>query len=135
MCTTALLGLAASSCASAGGSPASRVTQWASAAGIQGLDQTIVSDMSDLLKARAEHKAVYVKTLCSVLYDDVEQAYVQLPSPDQALTNELNDAYLDIGNGADAVDAGQTGKGYAEVAAGSASLTAATARLASYGVG
>jgi hypothetical protein len=133
--TTALLALTASSCASAAGSPASRVGQWASSSGIEGLDQTIVSDMSDLQKARAEHKTLYVTTLCSVLYDDVEQAYVELPSPDQPLTDELNNAYLDIGNGANAVDAGHADKGYADVAAGSASLAAATKLLASFGVG
>jgi hypothetical protein len=94
-----------------------------------------VSDTGDLLKARAEHKSLYVTTLCSVLYDDAEAAYVELPSPDQTLTDELNTAYLDIANGADAVHDGDAGKGYAEVAAGSASLSAATRLLASFGVG
>jgi hypothetical protein len=139
--TVVLVAVAASSCASAGGSVASRVAQWASLSGIQGLDQTVESDLGDLAKARAEHKSLYVKTLCQVLYDDVEQAYVELPSPDQQLTNKLNDAYLNIGNGANdcyaglgGSDARQANKGYAEVAVGTASLSAATRRLASLGV-
>lgn len=132
------LGLAA---CSAAGSPQARVSGWASQSGIVSLDAQVASDVSSVEGALAGGRDSTAKDLCSVLNDDVGQAYDELPSPDSRLTDLLDRADLSLDQGA--VDC-QSAAGSAdhqlleravgEIHAGAASLRAATARLASFGV-
>lgn len=141
---TLTIGLAAvtlSACSPAGGSVTVQVSQWASQTGISGLDSTVAGDVHDIEGARRADKPLTVRTLCGVLEEDVGQAYDQLPSPDGAITTDLDSAYLALGQGANecysAAADGDTkalGSAYAEIESGSRHLSAGTARLAALGV-
>jgi hypothetical protein len=136
-----LAGLLLAACSAAGGSPQARVSGWASQSGIVSLDAQVATDVSSVESALATGRDATAKDLCSVLNDDVGQAYDELPSPDSRLTSLLDQADLSLDQGA--VDC-QSAVGSAnhqlldraegEIHAGSASLRAAAARLASFGV-
>jgi hypothetical protein len=138
----ALLGVAAlgaagllAACSPAGGTPQARVTNWASQSGIVALDAQVAADVSSVEGALAAGDASTVKDLCSVLNDDVGQAYDELPSPDGTLTDLLDHAYLQLDQGAvDCQTASHESRGVGEIRQGSASLQEADARLASFGV-
>ncbi|HEV2361742.1 MAG TPA: hypothetical protein VGS21_08575 [Acidimicrobiales bacterium] len=140
-CAVVAVSIAAGGCSAyAGGSAQSRVRSWASSAGVVALDHQLASDVSGVTRARSEGKMLYVKTLCAVLVDDAEQAYVQLPAPDQGLNQLLASAYKDLADGGTDCDNGGGGgdaiasKGFGEIAAGSTSLQDATSSLARLGV-
>jgi len=132
-------GVSLSACAPSAGSPASAVAQWASGSGIAGLDQTLAGDVSVIKRAHQAGRSLTVKTLCGVLYQDASQAYVQLPSPDARLTDELDRAYLSLSQGAtDCYSASGNqqlfNRALGEIETGSSDLAAATSRLAGFGV-
>jgi hypothetical protein len=117
------------------------VSSWATQSGIVGLDATVAADVHDFEGALAAGKQGTARTLCGVLEEDVGPAYDELPSPDQQLTNDLNGAYLTLGQGADdcyrALGGGNKAlltKSLGEIRSGSGLLAAADARLESFGV-
>jgi len=118
------------------------VNSWASQSGIVALDQTIAFDVHGAQGAAAAGKLLTARTVCSALNDDVSQAYIELPSPDEKLTQLLNLGDLAIGQGADDCYQALGGtenkallkRALAEIEQGSADLTAATSRLETFGV-
>jgi hypothetical protein len=132
----------AAGCGRAGGTPAQQVSAWASQSGIVGLDQTIAFDVHGVQGSEAEGKLLTTKTVCYALYDDVSQAYVELPSPDPKLTNLLNLSDLALSQGSNDCSSALGGtenktlfeRALSEIDQGSAELTAATSRLAGFGV-
>lgn len=136
-----LAGVTLAACSAAGGSPQSRVSSWASQSGIVALDAQVASDITSVEGALASGRDSTAKDLCSVLNDDVGQAYDELPSPDGRLTDLLDQADLSLDQGAvDCQSAAGGGnhqlldRAIGEIHAGSASLQAAGARLRSFGV-
>jgi hypothetical protein len=133
---------AAAGCGRAGGTSSQRVSAWADQSGIVGLDQTIAYDVHGVQGSAAEGKLLTTKTVCLALYDDVSQAYTELPSPDPTLTNLLNQSDLSLSRGADDCSSALSGsrdetllhRALHEIGQGSADLASATSRLAGFGV-
>ena len=118
-----------------------QISDWAGTSNIVGLDQQVGLDLSAIAKARPSSSPGTMQTLCLVLNDDAGAAYDELPTPDQQLTNELNDAYVALDRGATDCNQGESagnrslvGQAFSEIAKGTAYLHQASSLLASFGV-
>jgi outer membrane murein-binding lipoprotein Lpp len=78
------------------GTPAVRVSTWVSGAGGGAAIGTIEVDSRNIDQALAHHNsAAAIKEVCALLTNDAETAIGQLPTPDNQLTDDLNNAYTD----------------------------------------
>jgi hypothetical protein len=89
-------GLGLSACSGYSGSHAHRVEQWVSGSDLVANDATIRADVQDIARGIRAHKLLATHTACDGLGADAGTAYGELPTPDETLTSELNDAYLDF---------------------------------------
>lgn len=137
LCAAALGG-----CARSAGTPAQQLSSWAGSSGIIGDDAEVIADVKGFEGALAAGKTLTAKTVCDALYDDASQAYDELPSPDEQVTNLLGDAFSELANGANNCDLALGGsenrtllaQAERQIDEGSADLQAADRRLASFGI-
>ncbi len=118
-----------------------QVSDWAGTSGIVSLDQQVLDDLSAITKGRAQSSAGAIKTLCDVLNDDAGAAYDELPTPDQQLTNEMNNAFVLLDKGATDCDSGESSgnrslvdKSFDEMSRGEGELQQAVRLMATFGV-
>ncbi len=94
----ALVGFGAlAGCASAEqvGTPAHRLKVWESGTSYQSEYAAVEADVARIDAARAPgDKPAVVEFDCITLGQAVNKDYVQLPTPDQALSNDLSNAYV-----------------------------------------
>jgi hypothetical protein len=78
------------------GTPAVRVSTWVSGAGGGSAIGSIEVDSRNIDLALAHHNSpAAIKEVCALLTNDAETAIGQLPTPDNQLTDDLNNAYTD----------------------------------------
>jgi len=87
-----LAALLLAGCSSYSGTRSEKVRQWADQNTFVANHDQLVSDIGSLRKAVATGQAKIVRTVCGGFAYDVGTAYDTLPTPDQALTSDLNDA-------------------------------------------
>jgi len=127
-------------CTGYSGSKAHQVAQWASQYSVISNDQNVLADVRAIKLSLAADKLRDVTSNCAGLVFDAGTAYQNLPTPDNTLTNELNDAYEDFANGGSSCAAavnlrsGKLEAALATVQAGVVPLEVATRRLAADGV-
>jgi hypothetical protein len=130
----------ASACSGLSGSHRAQVGEWANAAGYDGANAQIQSDLSYLTAAVRARNVKDFQTDCEGFSGDVEVLYETLPTPDVTLTNELDDAFEDWFNAAaDCNDATSlSSSAYrdatSELKKGQEQYSRAKARLASFGI-
>lgn len=88
-------GLALAACSSGpAASPAQQVSSWVSSAGAGAQIRTLQVDAQNVDLAISNHDAPgAIQTTCLLLANDAQKGIGQLPTPDQVLTNALNQAY------------------------------------------
>jgi hypothetical protein len=98
------IGGALAGCASAEqtGTPAHRLKVWESGTSYHSEYATVLADVAriDAARAAGDNPAV-VEFDCVTLGQDVSKDYIQLPTPDQAMSNDLSEAdvaYLSYAN-------------------------------------
>jgi hypothetical protein len=96
----ALAALVLAGCTGYSGSLSHEVAQWDNGASLSSNDGQITSDLQDIATGIKERKLVATHTACDGLGSDAGTAYGELPTPDTALTNDLNTAYIDFTNAA-----------------------------------
>jgi hypothetical protein len=79
-------------CAAYSGTPAQKVQQWAKHSSFVADNTTLVNDVIRTREAVKVGTVKQVRTICGGFASDVGNSYVTLPTPDQALTNDLNAA-------------------------------------------
>jgi hypothetical protein len=89
-----------SSCSGYSGSVGHEVGQWAAAAGISSSNAEFERYVREIPILEREQRVELLKTVCLSLGTDVPQAYLQLPVPDNTITDELNVAYENLDEGA-----------------------------------
>jgi len=84
----------ASLCAACGysGTTAQRVQQWAQHSSFVSDNDTLVGDIVRIHRAVKIGTAQQMRTICGGFAYDIGTAYDTLPAPDEALTNDLNQA-------------------------------------------
>lgn len=128
-------------CSGYTGNHAHRVGEWASAASLSANDALIRADIAGIASGIARRELRATRTECDGLATDAGTAYGELPTPDRALTGDLNTAYLDDVAAAESCTAARSfasprfARYRREIAAGVAALRAATRRLAAIGPG
>ncbi len=127
-------------------SGARTVAGWAagsSGTGFTGAGGTVSildEDLSGIAAGIARHELKALHTVCAALSTDASNGYLELPAPDQRLTDLLNTAYTALGNGA--VQCAESGsftsphltRARADLRRGAAALEAAVARVHRLGV-
>jgi len=98
--TVVVVAFGLAGCSPYSGTRSSKVQQWAKQNSFASNNDLVVNDILDVYKAVKTGSVETVTTICGGLAIDVGTAYETLPSPDQALTNELNDADTSIVNAA-----------------------------------
>jgi hypothetical protein len=89
----ALLGVALlGGCAPYSGTTAQKVQQWARHSAFKSDNNTVVNDVIRVREAVKLGTVKQVRTICGGFASDVGITYTTLPTPDLALTNELNAA-------------------------------------------
>jgi hypothetical protein len=88
----ALAAIVLAGCSDYSGTPAQRVQAWVSQNSFVSDNDIVVGDIMKLNEAQTKGTPKIVRTICSGLAYDVGTTYTTLPTPDQALTNALNDA-------------------------------------------
>lgn len=127
-------------CTSYTGSPAHQIAEWASIATVTSNNQLVVQDIAALRLSIRKDLLKDVTSNCAGLAFDAGTAYDNLPTPDKALTNELNVAYVDFTNAgtscaaASDVHSHPVTAAMATIAVGVVALDQATRRLAAAGV-
>lgn len=89
----ALAVAAAAGCTSYTGTPANQVREWASTATVGTNDADVVADVRALERSVRAGAVKDVTSNCAGLVYDTGTAYDNLPTPNEALTGELNAAY------------------------------------------
>lgn len=78
------------------GPPAARVSTWVSGAGGGVAIGTLEVDSRNIDHALSQHDpAAAIKTVCALITNDAQTDIGNLPTPDDQLTTDLNDAYED----------------------------------------
>ena len=132
--------VALAGCTSYTGSKANQVRQWASIALVSSNDNLVVLDIAAIKRSLRAKKFLDVTSNCSGLVYDTGTAYGNLPTPDNALTNELNVAYQDFASGgstcaaAASLHSSRITSALATIGEGVVALDRATRRLAADGV-
>jgi hypothetical protein len=75
------------------------VADWARSTGAGGNDYQLVSDIAHLRSGILLHQLARLRVACEATSNDASTADGELPTPDHALTEELNTAYLDLYDG------------------------------------
>ncbi len=88
----AALMLSACSVGSFSGSQADQVASWSKGAGVVGSTSQLDADVAHI-KTLMHYGGKSAATGCLVLGDDVRKAHGELPTPDSALTTDLDQAY------------------------------------------
>jgi len=89
----ALLGVALlSACAPYSGTTAQKVKQWVAYSSFKSDNDTVLSDVLLVRKAVKVGTVKQVRTICGGFASDVGTTYTTLPTPDLALTDDLNAA-------------------------------------------
>ena len=92
------------------GPPAARVATWVSGSGGGAAIGTLRVDAANVSGALARHDpSAAIKTVCALLTTDAETAIGNLPTPDTALTDDLNAAYEDAASAGDDCYSGSGG--------------------------
>lgn len=134
-------GAVLTSCSSGGASASERLSSWASGASFQSSTAEFLTDVTHIHHFETTGSLSDIHTICLSLGTDVEQAYLNLPTPYSTLTDELNTAYTNLDSGAIAcyhassID-GRDGlrSAVSQLDRGSTALHAAVATLAAFGV-
>jgi hypothetical protein len=135
----ATLAVLLASCAGYSGSRAHQVTQWAQGASLQSNDGLVAADVRGIASGIRLRELAATHTECDGLATDAATAYGELPTPDQKLTNDLNDAYLDYEHAAQDCSSARSfaSTGFtryrSEVATANAALAAAKHRMSVLG--
>ena len=79
-------------CSPYSGTTAQKVREWVSQNSFVANHNLLITDINDVNKGVKSGSAKVVRTICGGMASDVGTAYETLPTPDQALTNDLNDA-------------------------------------------
>jgi len=79
-------------CAPYSGTTAQKVRQWVSQNSFRENHDLVITDINDVDMAVRLGAAKTVRTICGGMAVDLGTAYETLPTPDQALTNDLNAA-------------------------------------------
>ncbi len=88
------LGLTACAGEEQSGTPAHRVSTWVSGTGAGSEIGTLGVDNAAVDKALAQHRpASLIRTLCAIVINDALAGNSSMPTPDQQLTTDLNNAY------------------------------------------
>ncbi len=87
------LGLGACSAPDQSGTLAQRVRAWSSGAGLSATASHLAADAAQFRLARAKGDQVSLQGACGSLLNDASMAAAGLPTPDTALTADLNSAY------------------------------------------
>jgi hypothetical protein len=87
------LGLVLGAC-STQSTTAQRVTAWVGSTGLDADVAQIRTDAANVAKVEKVGSPGAIRTNCAVLDLDTENANQNLPSPDQAFTTDLTDAYV-----------------------------------------
>ncbi|MGO8870459.1 MAG: hypothetical protein ACLQPH_03495 [Acidimicrobiales bacterium] len=78
------------------GPPSGRVSTWVSGAGGGVAIGTLEVDSRNIAFALSKHDPpAAIKTVCALITNDAQTDIGNLPTPDNQLTNDLNDAYED----------------------------------------
>ncbi len=92
------------------GPPAARVSSWVSGAGGGAAVGTLEVDSRNVDQALSHHDgAAAIKTVCALLTNDAQTAIGNLPTPDDQLTTDLNNAYEDAAAAGDDCYKGSSG--------------------------
>ncbi len=92
------------------GPPAARVATWVSGGGGGAAIGTLRVDAANVGQALARHQTpAAIKTVCALLTTDAETAIGNLPTPDAALTGDLDAAYTDAAAAGDDCYSGSGG--------------------------
>jgi hypothetical protein len=127
-------------CTSYSGTTANQVRQWAAQSDVTYNNSILVQDVDHLQRSIAARDLKKITTNCDGLAYDTGTAYGNLPTPDNTLTNELNDAYqrfFAAGNGcsqAGSVDSPRVGRALRDSSKGLRLLAIATRHLDRDGV-
>lgn len=136
----ALLATGVAGCSNYSGDLAQRIGQWAVGASYDADNSQILSDLGNLAAGYSERQLLPLRTACEAFGVDVDALYGNLPTPDETLTNELNDALTTFGAASlkcydSASFSSPSFRSYlAELARGKALYARARQRLASFGV-
>ena len=96
----ALALVVAAGCANHPATLAGQLRAWESGASYSSNQQLLSTDLGEIATGLRTGPLVAVHTACDGLGVDAGTAYGELPTPDQALTDDLNDWYLDLTNAA-----------------------------------
>ena len=123
-----------------GNTPAQKTQSWASQGSLVANNAQIVDDVHKARLAVARGTAIQLRTICSGLEFDVGTAYDTLPTPDLALTNDLNVADEQLLHAASdcsqvsSVSSPRTRRALAQMATGLGDLQKAQRRARALGV-
>jgi hypothetical protein len=92
--------LAVSACGGGHPTPAARLRAWESGASYGSDQGYISSDIREIASGMRSGPLEALHTACDGLGVDAANAYGELPTPDQTLTDDLNDEYLAATNAA-----------------------------------
>jgi len=84
------------------GDPAQRVTTWVDQGGGGSSVGNLEVDTKNVDLALSQHnKPAAIREVCDLLSNDAQTGVGNLPTPDDQLTNDLNNAYVDATNAGD----------------------------------
>lgn len=127
-------------CAPYTGTPTQKVHEWVSQNSFVSDNDTLVNDVIRVREAVKIGTVKQVVTICGGFASDVGTANTTLPTPDQVLTNELNDAdllFIDAStacSGVSSVTSPVMKSSLAKLTAGLADLVKAQQRLRALGI-
>ncbi len=122
------------------GSKANQVRQWAATTSVSANDTFVRQDITAIKASLSAGRLKDVTSNCSGLVFDTGTAYGNLPTPDNALTDELNVAYEDFAKAGSSCAAARSlrssrvTRALEIIGVGLVSLDKATRRLAADGV-
>lgn len=117
------------------------VATWASTSSLSANDAQLETDLSGIARGLALRELTPLHTVCEAFSADAATAYSELPTPNQALTDVLSEAYDDFERSggacysAPSFESAKMHQFEAELARGKQALAEATALLRSFGVG
>jgi hypothetical protein len=127
-------------CAPYSGTTAQKVQQWARHSSFVSDNDTLVDDVIRVREAVRIGTVKQVRTICGGFASDVGTAYTTLPTPDQALTDDLNAADILLVDastscsGVSSVSSPRMRRALGKLTSGLAQLARAQRLLQSFGV-
>lgn len=92
--------LSLAGCSPYSGTTAEKVQQWVRQNSFAANHDLLVTDLNDIVMAVKTGSPMTVRTICGGFAVDLGTAYETLPTPDPALTSDLNDADTTLVNAA-----------------------------------